>query len=64
VMEEKIGWGPCCFCGKEIVESDPDPCRVTVETSNDLWQVWFAHCVCFKARITQDTPIDLSPAHF
>jgi hypothetical protein len=62
--EIKISWGPCCFCGQEIAERDPDPCRVTVETNKDFWQVWFAHCACFKARIAKDAPIDLSPAHF
>jgi hypothetical protein len=64
VKVTKVDWGPCCFCGQEIAESGPDPCRVTVETSKDLWQVWFAHCACFKSRIASNAPVDLSPAHF
>jgi hypothetical protein len=56
--------GPCCFCGKEIEETQIDPCRITVETKNGLWQVWFGHSSCFKERISDNDYLDLSPAHF
>ena len=56
--------GPCCFCGAMIDGSDVDPCRVTVETAAERWQVWFCHAVCFKERITSNEFVDLSPAHF
>lgn len=60
----EIGAGPCCFCGELIAESRLDPCRVTVETHEGPWQVWFAHSVCFKDRIIKSPEIDLSSAHF
>jgi hypothetical protein len=60
----QVEFGPCCFCGREIEKSKVDPCRVTVETSKDKWQVWFCHAQCFKSRIATETEIDLSPAHF
>ena len=34
------------------------------ETSTGKWQVWFCHGSCFKGRITSETEVDLSPAHF
>ena len=44
--------GPCCFCGKEIVPSDTDPCRVMVTPNHtDTWQAWFCHAQCFKDRL-------------
>ena len=60
---KKVEFGPCCFCGKAIEESKVDPCRVTVSTKDDKWQVWFCHSDCFKTRIAEH-PMDLSPAHF
>jgi len=67
-MEEQsekadIDFGPCCFCGKNIVSTNIDPCRITVETTSEKWQVWFCHGKCFKERIV-DHPMDLSPAYF
>jgi hypothetical protein len=58
-----IQFGPCCFCGEGILATDIDPCRITVETVGEKWQVWFCHGKCFKERIV-DHPMDLSPAHF
>ena len=60
----KVAWGPCVFCGQVIAESGPDPCRITVETSEELWQIWFCHAECFKSRITKDEGLYLSPEHF
>jgi len=57
-------FGPCCFCGENIVSSDADPCRITVETIKGAWQVWFCHGKCFKDRLVDHPQIDLSPAHF
>ena len=59
-----VTFGPCCFCGRDIADTDVDPCSVTVETSAGKWQVWMAHGACFKDRLTKDVPMDLSPAHF
>lgn len=56
--------GFCCFCGQEIDETQIDPCRITVETNNDMWQVWFCHSNCFKERLADNDYIDMSPAHF
>jgi hypothetical protein len=64
MTKRQVEWGPCCFCGRDIPEVDHDPCRVTVETSQGKWQVWFAHAACFKERLATDSPVDLSPAHF
>lgn len=58
----KIEFGPCCFCGESISESEHDPCRVTVETRNEGWQVWSCHGKCFRDRLASD-PI-FEPAHF
>jgi hypothetical protein len=63
--EVKVNFGgPCCFCGEMIEETKIDPCRITVEIKNGLWQVWFCHAQCFKERIAKNDYIDLSPAHF
>ena len=62
--EVKIGWGPCCFCGGEIVASEVDPCSIRVETATRKWQMWFCHAECFKKEIVTDSYMDLSPAHF
>jgi hypothetical protein len=56
--------GPCPFCGEFIVDSEVDPCRVTVQTKSGKWQVWSCHAACFKARIVENPHMDLSPAHF
>lgn len=56
--------GPCCFCGRMIDETALDPCNVTVETKEGLWQVWYCHSACFRERIAENPWIDLSPAHF
>ncbi|MFZ1702000.1 MAG: hypothetical protein WBO10_14015 [Pyrinomonadaceae bacterium] len=56
--------GPCCFCGKDILESPIDPCTISVETAGEKWQVWFCHAACFKSRLISNAEPDLSPAHF
>jgi hypothetical protein len=61
--QPQIAWGPCCFCGKEIVPTDKDPCRVTVETAKGRWQVWFCHAACFRERVIDSVEVDLSPVH-
>jgi hypothetical protein len=66
-MQERAGkrevhFGPCCFCGEPIEPTPREPARLTVETAEGKWQVWFCHCACFKLRIT--TRWDLEPAHF
>lgn len=58
----KVAFGPCCFCGQEIQPTAIDPCRVTVATASERWQVWFCHGACFKERIPSD--LFLEPAHF
>ena len=58
----EIKWGPCCFCGKEILPSSVDPCRVTIEAASGRWQVWFSHAECFRTRLV-DEPM-LEPAIF
>jgi len=61
---KEVIFGPCCFCGLQIDQTDIDPCRITVETNKEKWQVWFCHSKCFKDRINKNAEIDLSPAHF
>jgi hypothetical protein len=63
MAEVKFG-NPCCFCGEDIHSSELDPCRVTVETADGFWQIWFCHAACFKSRIFRSDLVDLSPAHF
>jgi hypothetical protein len=53
----------CCFCGQEIEETGPDPCRLTVQTSKGKDQWWSCHGACFKKRIASEPPI-FNPAHF
>jgi hypothetical protein len=61
----RVGFGPCCFCGKPIQPTEIDPCSVTVTTRSDKWQVWYAHANCFRERLALSNPeIGLSPAHF
>lgn len=61
MTEPEIGWGPCCLCGEQIEESTLDPCRVTVETNEGKWQVWFCHAACFRNALP-DNPL-LEPAY-
>ena len=63
---DRTSFGLCCFCGLDIEESETDPCRVTVYTSAEQWQVWFCHSVCFRERLTDppDAPGLFEPAHF
>jgi hypothetical protein len=68
-MEEQpktvdVNYGPCCFCGDNILPTAIDPCQITVETTSGSWQVWFCHGNCFKERLVKHSQIDLSPAHF
>jgi len=60
--EAKIQRESCCFCGKSIVETEIDPCKLTVETSQVKLQIWFCHAECFKKRL-QDDPM-LVPVYF
>jgi hypothetical protein len=41
--------GPCCFCGRMIDDTALDPCNVTVETKEGLWQVWYCHPFALKS---------------
>jgi hypothetical protein len=61
-----IRFGPCCFCGKEIEGTEIDPCRVTVSTAKEEWQIWYCHGACFKERLIElpDSPAFFYPAHF
>jgi hypothetical protein len=61
LLATEATWSPADF---DIVEGDPDPCRVTVEASKNHWQTWFAQCECFKSRVVRDASFDLSPEHF
>jgi hypothetical protein len=62
----KVTFGPCCFCGKQIEGAPPDPCSVTVETSEGKWQVWSCHAECFRAGLAEvpEYPGLFDPAHF
>ncbi len=62
----KVSFGPCCFCGKEIENKDPNPCRVTVETAEGKWQTWSCHGECFRANLAEipEYPGIFDPAHF
>jgi hypothetical protein len=64
--ERKVEWGPCCFCGSDILNTDLDPCRVTVETQAQKWQVWFCRSSCFKQRLSDRPELMgmFAPAHF
>lgn len=63
-----VVWGPCCFCGKPIEETDTDPCEVCVTTSagGKKWQVWYCHGKCFRERlaILPEMVGFFDPAHF
>jgi hypothetical protein len=61
-----VAFGPCCFCGKSIVKSGADPCRITVATAAGKWQVWFCHGNCFRDRLAQlpEAPNLFDPAYF
>ena len=65
-MAGAVRWGPCCFCGQDIEPVEPDPCRVTVTTAGDKWQVWFCHGTCFRERLAEmpDNLGFFDPAHF
>ena len=50
--------GGCCFCGLAIPPTDKDPCRITVETAEGLWQVWFCLARCFRDLLAEDEMFD------
>ena len=60
----RVVWGPCCFCGEQIAETEVDPCSVQVTTASGNWQMWYCHAECFKVRLATNDVMDLSPAHF
>jgi hypothetical protein len=60
--DETIAFGPCCFCGGYITRTEIDPCRLTIETQKEKWQVWFCHAACFKVRLSDDPMLE--PVHF
>ena len=70
MSDSGIKFGPCCFCGRVISETGTDPCRLTVETAAEKWQVWYCHANCFKARLAASidgqpmTDGFFDPAHF
>jgi hypothetical protein len=61
----EVRW-PCCFCGKDIEKTKPDPCHITVATVDGHDQWWWCHADCFKAALTKDPEIKeiFEPAHF
>jgi hypothetical protein len=54
----------CCFCGGDIHPLNADPLTIRITTQQGKWQMWFAHGVCFKARLASDAAVDLLPVHF
>jgi len=66
IEDVRIEWGPCCFCGLRIATTRIDPCRVTVETEEGKWQLWYCHAACFKERLAAlpEHPGFFDPAHF
>ena len=50
--ELKVTFGPCCFCGGPIAETDVDPCRIAIEPAKGGVQFWRCHGACFKERIS------------
>jgi hypothetical protein len=58
----KVEFGPCCFCGKDVEPSKKEPCRLTVETREGLWQMWVCHAHCFRERLWEDSLLE--PVHF
>jgi hypothetical protein len=63
---EVVSFGPCCFCGQPIDRLGADPCRVSVTTAAELWQVWYCHAACFRSRLANlpGAPGHFDPAHF
>jgi hypothetical protein len=62
----RVEWGPCCFCGLTIDETETDPCSITVVTHAEKQQFWFCHAACFRGRLTDipEAPGLFEPAHF
>ena len=59
---KQITFGPCCFCGESIEQTDVDPCGVEVVTREEKWQTWFCHASCFRERLIKGKWME--PAHF
>jgi hypothetical protein len=66
MITSAVEFGPCCFCARPIAGNGPDPCRVTVETSEQGLQVWFCHAACFRERLTDppEAPGLFEPEYF
>jgi hypothetical protein len=43
----------CCFCGKEIEHSSPDPCTIELKTSRDMdeAQQLACHAECMNQAV-------------
>jgi hypothetical protein len=63
-IANEVAFGPCCFCNEPIASSNTDPCRVTVSTTNDRWQVWYCHATCFRDRLFNREDGMFEPAMF
>src|SRR3974377_200448 len=62
----RVDFNPCCFCSRPIEKNNTDPCRITVETANGKWQVWFCHGNCFRQKLSDlpEAPGLFEPANF
>jgi hypothetical protein len=58
--QPEVSFGPCCFCGNSIAKVGADPCRLTVETAQNKWQVWFCHAACLRAQLVADSSLEPS----
>ncbi len=66
MAETGATFGPCCFCAQVIEPTGSDPCRLTVTTSSEKWQVWFCHGACFRERLGSVPEFEglFDPAYF
>jgi hypothetical protein len=66
MTDVEVTFGPCCFCAQPIVETDIDPCSVTVSTRGNWWQICHCHASCFKERRKNPPHAAglFDPAHF
>ena len=51
--------GECCFCGRGIARSGPDPLQVVIEPTDVAggvppWQTFWCHTACFRQLLSHD----------
>lgn len=57
-ITSRLNGGHVASAAGTLKRSLPNPLRLTAETSEGKWQVWFAHAACFKDKLIDPPDAD------